>query len=570
MNKEERNIMEDQSILMSKAYKRAESNLKAKLKSTFLRSYPHYLIPGYNLHNDFSADDLDLENVVEQYQDYPYYCDLPKPLLPPAKLPRSVLNEEDPALELLTIKNHIKDDVQRLKHYYHKHKKELGTIHKKDIKWNRRKNVVTTKIPKYVTEIATIIDMDPDPYFDGVYNWYYTGGSVNHVQLNNTSVLLFPFMDELVAAPITNVEDFLWKPLFRRASKCNITGPLYELKYNINGNTCKVLGRYKNQCNFYTLSERDNKYSLIEIHEQPSKVPFVSADLNLINTNQYCTLNVTRSITLWDITKMKHVSSNTVMETTVVNDSWGSVKFQTMDPNVILFVDRCNLHYLDVRIPYDRPALTLSPRSYLEKCERLSLDIASRHNSCRYVGTYHSILMCDNRSPNQCVQQKWTHQFKSPPLMGQVINRENKEFVVLSSQISGESTIILNTWTSSETAHSFNFPFTPPHVTKTLNESQMQGMCLNPYLRNRFDLCNIGSAVITNEVKNIFLFLQNSIGDIYYQCITHDTELNKYSPINCKSYFILNAWENAICSQTNTITPLTMSDKSNMQHIYNM
>lgn len=89
MNKEERNIMEDQSILMSKAYKRAESNLKAKLKSTFLRSYPHYLIPGYNLHNDFSADDLDLENVVEQYQDYPYYCDLPKPLLPPAKLPRS-------------------------------------------------------------------------------------------------------------------------------------------------------------------------------------------------------------------------------------------------------------------------------------------------------------------------------------------------------------------------------------------------------------------------------------------------------------------------------------------------
>lgn len=59
------------------------------------------------------------------------------------------------------------------------------------------------------------------------------------------------------------------------------------------------------------------------------------------------------------------------------------------------------------------------------------------------------------------------------------------------------------------------------------------------------------------------------LGDIYYQCITHDTELNKYSPINCKSYFILNAWENAICSQTNTITPLTMSDKSNMQHIYN-
>ncbi|KZC10848.1 PREDICTED: uncharacterized protein LOC107189068 [Dufourea novaeangliae] len=560
--------MEDQSILTSKAYKRVEANLKDKLKPTFLKTYPHHLMPGYNLHNDFSVDDFDLENVVGQYQDYPYHCDLPRPLLPPVKLPRNVLNEEDPALELLSLKNHINDDMQRLKQYYIKHEKELGRTCKKDIKWQHTKEAITAKVPKYVADIAEIMNMDPDPYFEGAYNWYFTGGCVIHVRLNNKSVLLFPFMGELVAAPINNVEEFLWKPVFQKATKCKLDGPLFELKHNINVNTNTILGRYKNHCNFYMLSERDTKFRLAEIHRQPSKVPYVSADLSSINTNQYCTVNIERCVTLWDITKLKYVSRNTVMQTTVVDDSWGSIKFDMLDPNVILFVDRCCLNYLDVRIPFDRPALSLCPKSVLEKCESLTLDIESRHNFCRYVASYHNVLMCDKRSPKQCVQQKWTHQFKSPPLLGQTIDREGTEFIVLTSQVPTESIIILNTWTSSETSHSFNFPFTPPHVTKTLNESQLQGMSLNPYLRNRFELCNVGSALIKNEAENIFLFLQNSVGDMYYQCITHEAILDKYSPINCKSYCILNNWENAVSSQAETIVPLTVSEKSNMQHVY--
>ncbi|KAK1127350.1 hypothetical protein K0M31_003891 [Melipona bicolor] len=254
------------------------------------------------------------------------------------------------------------------------------------------------------------------------------------------------------------------------------------------------------------------------------------------------------------------------MQSTVLDDSWSSIKFQSTDPNVLLFVDRCCLHYLDIRIPFNQPALRMCPKSYLEKCEHLSVDTASRNNFCRYIGTYHSILMCDNRSPQQCVQQKWTHQFKSPPLMTSVINREDKEFVVLSSQIASETTIIVNTWTSSEISYSYNFPYTPPHIKETLNESQMQGMCLNPYLRDRFDLSNTGSFLIKDDAQNIFLFLQNSIGDIYYQCLTHDTALDKYSPINGKSFHILNAWQNAIPMEADAIVPLAMSSKSNMQY----
>ncbi|XP_029040385.1 uncharacterized protein LOC114874863 [Osmia bicornis bicornis] len=559
--------MEEQSILTSKAYKRAEANLKDKLRPTFLKHYPHYLVPGYNLHNNLILDEADLENIIEQYQDYPYHCDLPKPLLPPARLPRSVLNEEDPVLELVTLKNHINNDIKRMKQYYSKHEKELRLIYKKDVKWTSTKDAVTTKIPKYIADLAETMDKDPDPYFEGIYNWYYTGGTVDYVQFHNINILLFPFMGDLVSVPVVNEEEYLWKPLLQKAAKCELEGSLYELKHNINANACMILGRYKHNCNFYMLYERDNKLRFTEIHTQPSAVPYVSADLHLINKNQYCTVNVERSVTLWDITKMQHISSYNVFQTTVVDDLWANIKFQLMDPDVILYVDRCCLHYLDTRVPFERPVLTLCPKSNLEKCENLSLDIASRNSFCRYIGTYHSLLMCDNRSPKQCVQQKWTHQFKGPPLIGHALNRDDKEFVMLSSQISGENRIILNTWTSSEISHSFNFPFTPPPVMETLNESQMRGMCLNPYLRDRFELSNSGCYMIKNSAENIFLFFQNSIGDIFYQSITHDTALNTYSLVNCKSYYLLNDWENAVSTQPDTIVPLTISDKSNMEHI---
>lgn len=58
------------------------------------------------------------------------------------------------------------------------------------------------------------------------------------------------------------------------------------------------------------------------------------------------------------------------------------------------------------------------------------------------------------------------------------------------------------------------------------------------------------------------------LGDIYYQCLTHDTALDKYSFINGKSCCLLNAWENAVSVQIDTIVPLTISNKLNVEHFF--
>ncbi|KAL0128074.1 hypothetical protein PUN28_003363 [Cardiocondyla obscurior] len=528
-------------------------------------------MPGYNLSKSPCIEEWNEESAIGLFQEFPYNCDLPKPLLPPATLSRTVLSEEDPALQLLTTKNHLKDDINRIINYYDRHKTEFNKLHKKSIRWKRGGNGYNANVPRYIADIAELLDMDPDPYFEGTYNWYHTGGSLNYTQLNNLDVLLFPFMGDLVAAHITPMENFIWKPLLQNSAKSKLHDVLYEIRQNKIDDTCRILGRHKGQCTLYTLSTSESHLLLKEIHTQASKVSYVSADLSLTDVNYHCTLNVEGILSLWDINNSNYISSGSVLQNNATHrrDGWGCVRFQETDPNVLIYVDRCCLHYLDTRIALNHACITLCPKFNLENCESLSVEAPSRYNYRRYLGSYHSFLLCDNRSPTQCVEQKWTHQLKDTPLLAAVTNSNDKEIIVLSTQKAGENRIILNTWMDEEKSHSFNLPFTPPYIAETLNESQLQGMCLNPYLRSRFELCNAGSTLITNvQAEGTFYFTQNSIGDIFYQCISHENALDKYSPINGKACYALSIWEKALLTQPEPLVPLTLTDKCNMQYIY--
>ncbi|RLU25293.1 hypothetical protein DMN91_003386 [Ooceraea biroi] len=446
--------------LNSKVFKRCENNLVKKLSAVFLKNYPHHVVPGYNLHASPCIEEWSEESVMGLCQEFPYSCDLPRPLLPPARLPRT----------------------------------EFDEVYKKKIKWSRGSDGYNTKIPRYIADVAELIEMDPDPYFEGAYNWYYTGGSLSFVQLNGRSILLFPFMGDLVAANIVSMEDATWKPLLRSSAKRKLHGLLYETRQSKINNTCRILGRHKSQCALYTLTDSEGCLTLREIHHQASKMPYTV---------------------------------------------------------------------------FDRPCLTLCPKFNLENCESLSVEAPSKHHCCRYLGTYHSFLMCDSRSPVQCVRQKWTHQFKSTPLLATVTSSDDQEIIVLSSQTVGENAIILNTWLNEELSHSYNLPFTPPCIAETLNESQVQGMCLNPYLRSRFKLSNTGSTLVADVAKGgVFHFLQNSIGDVFYQCITHENSLDRYSPVNGGACYALSTWEKALSAQAEPLVPLTLTAKYNMQHVY--
>jgi len=65
----------------------------------------------------------------------------------------------------------------------------------------------------------------------------------------------------------------------------------------------RILGRYKNQCALYILTNFENQLRLNEIHYQTSKIPYISADVSLTNSNLHCTLDAKRILSLWDINK---------------------------------------------------------------------------------------------------------------------------------------------------------------------------------------------------------------------------------------------------------------------------
>ena len=67
-------------------------------------------------------------------------------------------------------------------------------------------------------------------------------------------------------------------------------------------------------------------------------------------------------------------------------------------------------------------------------------------------------------------------------------------------------------------------------------------------------------------MPNIFFLV--FIGDIFYQCITHEDILDKYSPINNKACYALDMWEKALLTQDESLIPLSLTDKCNMQYIY--
>ncbi|XP_012256778.2 uncharacterized protein LOC105686480 [Athalia rosae] len=557
----------------SASFKHAINNLQGQLKKSFLNAYPHHTVPGYNICKNPNVENYDEDNLIMGlFKEFPYSSDLPKPLLPPARLPQCVLKNQDPALMLLAVKSKIKDRIKRITEYHEKRRRDLAVVRKKNVKWEEKDDhTKQTTIPKYVAELASILESDPDPDFEGEYNWYCTGGSLDQIILSDRHILLFPYANELVATPIVEKSKSLWKPDLSMAAKCAIKSPVQEIRHSVTaGNVGKILTRQKYSCRFYTLSTMKGKLELEEIHRQQSDSPYVSADLNPVSLNKYCLVNSERSVELWDLNRMKYVSSTSMPKSSSITDNWASVRFNQSDPNLVTFVDRCCLHYIDLRTPLDGPTLTLCPEYNLELCEKLSLNDASKHNPFfQYLGTYHSLLLCDSRFGKSSVVQKWTHQFKSAPLFSGIVLRNEEEIITLSSQLSGESTMIINNWTSDTDMHSHSLPFMPLSISETLRACRDKGMCLDPTIKTRVELCNAGTTLNVTDTNDVTFFTQNSIGDIFYQCITHEKMSESIAETNHRSLLAMDAWEEACLKQRKTVKPLVISEKADMTHILN-
>ncbi|XP_008551738.1 uncharacterized protein LOC103574139 [Microplitis demolitor] len=548
-------------------FQRAVIGLHGKIINNTLKIHVHSTTPGLNLNKTPWVERWDVENVMNLYSPFPFACDLPKPLLPPAKTRRHLHTNDDPATDILFTKRYIKEEMDAILDNYQMHQNDHTSQLKKDLQWSGTYNKGETILPRYIANLADHIEMDPDPYFEGKYNWYYTGGSLNNLCFNGSNLLIFPYVNDLVVAPISLRENSLWKPALNNATKVNIDNTLYETRYNISTESCRLLARFKHECIFYSLTEKNGELNLIALDNKESKsTPFISADLNPIDPNQYCTFNVGRTFELCDMVSGKCLSKGTVDMTKVLDDSWGSIKY-TSNPNIVALTDRCCLHYIDLRVSLEIPTVTMCPKYRLDRCDSLSLHFPSARPSRHYIGTYHSFLMCDDRSPDKSIQQKWTHQLRTAPLSGSAIMHDGEEFIVISSLLPSDKSIIINTWQHYDDPHSYHLPRTPPSILDTLRESRLLGKCLDPLLASRLELSAIGSTSMIYDT-NVYHFSQNSLEDIFYSCFTHDSNVDRMDYINDHARYALEVWDRQILNQEKSIAPLVLTDRFNMAHIF--
>lgn len=138
----------------------------------------------------------------------------------------------------------------------------------------------------------------------------------------------------------------------------------------------------------------------------------------------------------------------------------------------------------------------------------------------------------------------------------------------MSSQKTGDSVLIINTWENNDYSHGYSLPYLPLNILDTLRESHHHGKCLDPLLKKRLELTTAGTQLIHDDLQNLYYLVQNSVGDVFYQCITHKNKLEKESFINCQAYYALEMWEKQMLSNRQGIVPLVLSDQVDMKNLY--
>lgn len=550
----------------SKAVQQLKARVNSKVKMRLANQVQHHLIPG---HIKSSLDKADFSEKLQSdlFKEYPYGRDYPKPLLPPSILTRDIYEGIDPTMQLVKVKNKMASVIESNVAQYRRHLDKMKKLKSDDIKWEDQGEFFEAVVPDYLAKTAAIFESDPDPHFSGNYNWYYSGGTLSHVTIGKTDILIFPFRDELIAMPIELKENFAFSTNFQNAGKMPDCPGIYEIISSSANNFKRILCRQKNRCTLYKLIFVDNqKLNMMELHHENSEVPFISCDLDPLDNRRYCGVDVNRAILLRDTECSKPVTKGiaAMNKSNPPVDKWACLKYDLSDNNLLTFTDRQNYQKFDARLPIKNPVLKISLENYLEDCEHLSsyCQNALRPESYFYLGSTHTLSLCDVRMPGQSLVKKWTHQFKFSPIMTKSCVRGNREFLIIASRLTEEMSVVLNDWDLDDLPSSF-CPFLPPNALETLTACQLQGECLDPLLRIRLSCDNVGCVPIYNhDSEDVYLFRQNSLNDMFYQNLMSDASEN--------SLTLFKDWNRHIEKNVfgQTTIPLVYTDKCNAKRLF--
>lgn len=389
---------------------------------------------------------------------------------------------------------------------------------------------------------------DPDPYFFGSYNWYYTGGVLETASIVDEDFLFYVSGEKLnvfskwsgfVFFIFANSIIFLFA--FFTDSAALIANKNHRLQLEHLDSTNQIICDtiyeiIKSHDNYFVAARQKHHFAVFCLQDNLAQhdfqcernIPFMSG---AFNQHHFYTIDANRVIQRHDL-RADRESGRMHLKLPKNHNHWCQLKSYN---NQLIYADSDQIKLYDTRLFAKKSSLCMRMAidSVAEKCEEITSICSDADENNFYVATTHNLFAFDIRYGMESCNQltRYTHQMKTPPLMldasggGATGYAPNERLITMAGTYADDISIVQHTKAVNEKIRSHNIPQTPLGLTDVAHQlrenglhSQADNLTSN---KNRF--VNIGTRLVRID-SNLFLLSEKSSGEIFYQEITSETE----------------------------------------------
>ncbi|XP_067641825.1 uncharacterized protein TAF1C-like [Eurosta solidaginis] len=413
--------------------------------------------------------------------------------------------------------------------------------------------------------LAQRLECEPDPYFHGSYDYYYTGGNlcilgngenVLHVDgenLNNLNIGVLPKFTRFANSfllPISSLQ-------LQDEDEVFEVRPIASIRENC-ANYFAV--RQRNTITLHNLLPTGGMKALTRF--KTTSTPFISFTQSPIEASTFLVTTMKQCVLLYDLnasTPILTVTQELCARDDATRVSWNMVR--PWQGKTYLYANERKVHIIDIRT---------TPEQWLKncgcgyknnnnfECDFISSIAKSEFRDLAYVATNHKLHCLDLRFLGDDFETgaaaicHWTHQLEYAPAFVETFRNGANEFIALSSALADDMCICELTRehaartvergdveahnnspdmarsTRKSVYKSYCLPYLPPTLENAYQQSRVAGKCLQPDadLKSRIKRCSTGLAFYDTGTFSecigeddcatfALLLMANSIGDLH-------------------------------------------------------
>lgn len=381
-----------------------------------------------------------------------------------------------------------------------------------------------------------LTNSDPDPYFFGSYNWYYTGGTLEVMPICGVDFLFY------VNGPKLNIFSKYENGAIKMLINVNSRSILDSTHLKSNGHKLEVehLDSLKIENNNtihevitstdsrYVAARQSNNFAVFYLQDKSSqhnfpcdrKVPFISG---AFQEHYFYSIDMNHVLKRYDLRKNKEVGKMYLTAPTG-NNYWCQLRrYQDR----LLFADPKKLKVYDSRQfgRKESKCMEMKFDNLLEKCEEITCIKADDYENNLYVATTHNLFVFDVRYGSESCNQvaRYTHQLKTPPFVIDAIGGgvtgdiANERLAVLTGTFSEDIAIVQHSKMQGTKVRTNSIPqkvLSTMDCYQKLRQNGLQREAEKIISGNR--QINIGAKLFRKDSK-LFLLTQKASGDIFQQ-----------------------------------------------------